>query len=109
MASVSADLGLQTACTWRSDSVRQPRAALERAHPKFSLEAVIKHPRLLFEGDTLSEAFGEAMAIVAADSAADIVDPKEPAILSIVRTMLARAKAGNAQAAALAVRLLASS
>ena len=49
------------------------------------------------------------MTSIAAEPAADIVDPKEPAILSIARTMLARAKAGDAQAAALAVRLLASS
>ena len=56
MASVSADLGLQTARNRQPDPVRQLRAALERAHPKFSLEVVIKHPRLLFEGDTLSEA-----------------------------------------------------
>jgi hypothetical protein len=64
---------IETRC--RPDPVRQLRAALECAHPRFNLEAVVKDPRLLLAHGT---PFSDSMAIVAADPLRTLLIPTSP-------------------------------
>ena len=60
---------------------------LERAHPQFAFARIVEDLGLLF---ACASPLGEALAIVSADPAAAVADPREPAIISLARMMLAK-------------------